>query len=110
MSPREPSNPVVGRLVAAINDGDRNPSWRPSRPTRHSPTTAILDCGVLGLTADLRVTVSPLYIGTSKAGGAVDALAGQPLIDVRPGHPSVDIAYISWHTIQVFRSHSQRAA
>jgi hypothetical protein len=24
MSPREPSNPVVGRLVAAINDGDRD--------------------------------------------------------------------------------------
>lgn len=23
MSPREPSNPLVGRLVAAINDGDR---------------------------------------------------------------------------------------
>jgi hypothetical protein len=24
MSSREPSNPVVGRLVAAINDGDRD--------------------------------------------------------------------------------------
>jgi hypothetical protein len=23
MSPREPSNPVAGRLVTAINDGDR---------------------------------------------------------------------------------------
>ena len=109
MSPREPSNPVVGRLVAAINDGDRNPSWRPSRRTRDPPTTAILDCGVLGLTADLRVTVSPLCIATSKAGALSTPWPASP-IDVRPVHPSVDIAYISWHTIQVFRSHSQRAA
>ncbi len=71
---------------------------------------ALFDCGVLGLSPDLRVTVSPLYIATSAAGRAVDALAGQPLLDVRPGQPSVDITYVSWHTIQVFKSHGQRAA
>ncbi len=71
---------------------------------------ALFDCGVLGLSPDLRVTVSPLYIATSEAGRAVDALAGQPLLDVRPGQPSVDITYVSWHTIQVFKSHGRRAA
>lgn len=71
---------------------------------------ALFDCGVLGLSLDLRVTVSPLYIATSEAGRAVDALAGQPLLNVRPGRSSVDVTYISWHTIQVFKSHGQRAA
>ena len=71
---------------------------------------ALFDCGVLGLSPDLRITVSPLYIATSQAGRAIDALAGQPLLDVRPGQPSVDIIYVNWHTIQVFKSHSHRAA
>lgn len=71
---------------------------------------ALFDCGVLGLSPDLRVTASPLYIATSEAGRAVDALAGRPLLDVRPGQTSVDITYVSWHTIQVFKSHGQRAA
>ena len=34
---------------------------------------------------------------------AVDSLAGQPLLDVRPGQPSVDIAYIDWRRIEVFK-------
>jgi putative restriction endonuclease len=71
---------------------------------------ALLDCGVLGLSPGLRVTVSPLYVATSQAGRAIDALAGQPLLTVRPGQPSVDAIYVNWHAIQVFKSHGHRAA
>jgi putative restriction endonuclease len=71
---------------------------------------ALFDCGVLGLSPDLRVTVSPLYAATSQAGRAIDALADQPLLNVRPGKPSVDVIYVNWHTIQVFKSHGHRAA
>jgi putative restriction endonuclease len=71
---------------------------------------ALFDCGVLGLTADLHITVSPLYVATSESGRAIDALAGQPLLGVRPGQPSVDVIYVGWHTVQVFKSHQHRAA
>jgi putative restriction endonuclease len=71
---------------------------------------ALFDCGVLGLSPDLRVTVSPLYVATSQAGRAIDTLAGQPLLNVRPGRPSVDVIYVNWHTIQVFKCHGHRAA
>ncbi len=71
---------------------------------------ALFDCGVLGLSPDLRLTVSPLYVATSQAGRAIDALADQPLLNVRPGKPSVDVIYVNWHTIQVFKSHGHRAA
>ncbi|HTZ28486.1 MAG TPA: HNH endonuclease [Streptosporangiaceae bacterium] len=71
---------------------------------------ALFDCGVLGLNPDMRVTVSPLYVATSQAGRAIDALADQPLLNVRPGQPSVDVIYVTWHTIQVFKSHARRAS
>jgi len=71
---------------------------------------ALFDCGVLGLSSDLRITVSPLYVAASQSGRAIDALAGQPLLHVRPGRPTVDIIYVNWHTIQVFKSHGGRAA
>lgn len=71
---------------------------------------ALFDCGVLGLSRDLRVTVSRLYVATSVAGRAIDALADQPLLNVRPGQPCVDLIYVNWHTIQVFKSHGHRAA
>jgi putative restriction endonuclease len=71
---------------------------------------ALFDCGVLGLSPDLQITVSPLYVATSQAGRAIDALAGQPLLRVRPGLPSVDVIYVNWHTIQVFKSHGHQAA
>jgi hypothetical protein len=29
---------------------------------------------------------------------------------VRPGQPSVDVIYVNWHTIQVFKSHGHQAA
>ena len=63
----------------------------------------LLDLGVLGLTADRRICVSGLYVARSHAGKAVDALAGQPLLAARPGQPAVDIAYVSWHNVQVFK-------
>jgi putative restriction endonuclease len=72
---------------------------------------ALLDLGVLGLTADRRICVSGLYVARSDAGKAVDALAGQPLLTARPGQPAVDIAYVSWHNVQVFKGdyrHPQR--
>jgi putative restriction endonuclease len=71
---------------------------------------ALFDCGVLGVSPDLRVTVSPLYVATSQSGRAIDALNGQPLLKVRPGRPSLDVIYVNWHAIQVFKSHSHRAA
>ena len=37
------------------------------------------------------------------AGRAVDALAGKPLLIPRPRQPAVDIVYISWHHLQVFK-------
>jgi putative restriction endonuclease len=71
---------------------------------------ALFDCGVLGLSRYLRVTVSPLYVATTQAGRAIDALADQPLLNARPGKPSIDVIYVNWHTIQVFKSHSDRTA
>jgi hypothetical protein len=35
MSPHEPSNLPVGRLIAAINDGDRDAFLGTLSPTRH---------------------------------------------------------------------------
>jgi predicted restriction endonuclease len=64
---------------------------------------ALLDLGVLGITADRRIQVSHLYVARSDAGRAVDALAGQPLLSSRPGRPSVDLIFVDWHTVQVFK-------
>ena len=63
----------------------------------------LLDLGVLGLTADGHIRVSGLYVARSDAGKAVDVLAGQPLLAARPGQPAVDIVYVSWHNVQVFK-------
>jgi putative restriction endonuclease len=63
----------------------------------------LLDLGVLGITEDRRIRVSDLYVARSKAGRAVDALAGQPLLASRPGQPTVDIVYVIWHSLQVFK-------
>ena len=72
---------------------------------------ALLDLGVLGLTEDRRIRVSDLYVARSDAGRAVDALAGQPLLASRPGQPAVDIVYVSWHSLQVFkRGHDNASA
>ncbi|MCQ4040549.1 phosphorothioated DNA-binding restriction endonuclease [Streptantibioticus rubrisoli] len=64
---------------------------------------ALLDLGVLGLTVDMRIRVSGLYVARNEAGRAVDALAGRRLAAPRPGNPSVDPAFVAWHDQQVFK-------
>jgi putative restriction endonuclease len=64
---------------------------------------ALFDLGVLGLTADLRVRVSELYVARSEAGRAVDLLAGRRLAVPRPGKPLLDGVFVSWHDKQVFK-------
>jgi putative restriction endonuclease len=71
---------------------------------------ALLDLGVLGITVDLRIQVSQLYVARSEAGRAIDALAGQPLLASRPGQPSVDLVFVDWHAVQVFKGAHERAA
>jgi len=64
---------------------------------------ALFDLGVLGLTADLRIRVSELYVARSEAGRAVDSLAGRRLAAPRPGKPLLDRVFVSWHDKQVFK-------
>jgi putative restriction endonuclease len=63
----------------------------------------LFDLGVVGISPDRRITVSQDYVATTSAGRSVDRLAGQPILDVRPGQASVDIVYIDWHRVQVFK-------
>lgn len=63
----------------------------------------LFDLGVVGITPDRRITVARDYVATTSAGRTVDQLAGRPIGDVRPGQPQVDIVYIDWHQIQVFK-------
>ncbi len=71
---------------------------------------ALFDLGVLGLTADLRIRVSALYVARSDADRAVDRLAGQALIAPRPGQPVVELDHVSWHHLQVFKGADAEAA
>jgi putative restriction endonuclease len=71
---------------------------------------ALFDLGVLGLTADLRVRVSSLYVARSDAGRAVDRLAGRALLIPRPGQPVVELDHVSWHHRQVFKGADEEAA
>lgn len=64
---------------------------------------ALFDLGVIGLTEDRTMTVSPLYVARTPAGRAIDALAGVQLAQPRGTHPIVDLQYIRWHTVQVFK-------
>jgi putative restriction endonuclease len=64
---------------------------------------ALFDLGVLGLTAELHIRVSSLYVARSDAGRrAVDDLSGQPLLAPRPGQPVVELVHVDWHHRQVF--------
>ncbi len=69
----------------------------------------LFDLGVLGISEDRRIRVSRLYVARNGAGRAVDALAGEPLLTPRPRTPAVDIVHISWHQVQVFKSHGTDA-
>lgn len=71
---------------------------------------ALFDLGVLGLTTELRIRVSSLYVARSDAGRAVDRLAGQALLAPRPGQPVVELDHISWHHRQVFKGADAEAA
>lgn len=64
---------------------------------------ALFDLGVIGLTEDRTVTVSPLYVARTPAGRAIDDLTGVELARPRGAHPVVDVQYIHWHTVQVFK-------
>ncbi|GGO86681.1 phosphorothioated DNA-binding restriction endonuclease [Wenjunlia tyrosinilytica] len=64
---------------------------------------ALFDFGVLGLTEDLRIKVSAVYVARSAAGRAVDALDGQPLATPRPGRPTTARSFVAWHDRQVFK-------
>ena len=70
---------------------------------------ALFDLGVLGLTAELHIRVSSLYVARSDAGRrAVDDLSGQPLLAPRPGQPAVEVNHVDWHHRQVFKGPASR--
>ncbi len=72
---------------------------------------ALFDLGVLGLTAELQIRVSSLYVARSDAGRrAVDDLSGQPLLAPRPGQPVVEVDHVNWHHRQVFKGAGVEAA
>lgn len=71
---------------------------------------ALFDLGALGLTADLRIRVSGLYVARGDAGRrAADDLAGQPLLAPRPSQPVVEVDHINWHRRQVFKGAAEAA-
>lgn len=72
---------------------------------------ALFDLGVLGLTADLRIQVSSLYVTRSAAGRrAVADLSGQVLLAPQQGQPVVEVDHINWHHRQVFKGTEAVAA
>jgi putative restriction endonuclease len=64
---------------------------------------ALLDLGVLGLSLDLRVLVSPLYVARTAAGQAVHILDGTALRPPQPGQPAPAAAHVNWHGRLVFK-------
>lgn len=70
---------------------------------------ALLDLGVLGLSVDLQVVVSPLYVARSPAGQAVHTLNGTPLRPPQPGQPTPAAAHVSWHGRLVFKGNAAAA-
>ncbi|AEW96192.1 MULTISPECIES: phosphorothioated DNA-binding restriction endonuclease [Streptomycetaceae] len=70
----------------------------------------LFDKGVLGLTEELRITVSRRFIARGEvARGQVVALAGRGLWGPQPGSDRVAGAYVQWHTTQVFRGEARTA-
>lgn len=64
---------------------------------------ALLDLGVLGLTVDRRVLVSPLYVARTSAGQTVHTLQGTAIRTPQPGQPTPAAAQINWHGRLVFK-------
>lgn len=72
---------------------------------------ALFDLGVLGLTAELHICVSSLYVARNDAGRrAVDDLSGRPLLAPRPGQSVVELVHVHWHHRQVFKGTGVEAA
>ncbi|GAA0984001.1 phosphorothioated DNA-binding restriction endonuclease [Nocardiopsis tropica] len=71
----------------------------------------LFDRGVVGLTADLNVTVSSRFEARSpEAGRLVHALAGRPALRPGDGSPTVAPEHIAWHVDQVFRAPAREDA
>ncbi|MET8140970.1 phosphorothioated DNA-binding restriction endonuclease [Sphaerisporangium sp. NPDC005288] len=70
----------------------------------------LFDKGVLGLTADRRITVSAKFAGRSPTAKAmVLDLAERPVRPPQPGLAPVEPANIEWHHRQVFRTPARRS-
>ncbi|MDX3570355.1 phosphorothioated DNA-binding restriction endonuclease [Streptomyces sp. ID05-47C] len=67
----------------------------------------LFDLGALGLTAELRIRISPQYAARSQAGRYLHTLQDQPL--AQPDHHSPGPDHIRWHQRQVFK-HAAAAA
>lgn len=64
----------------------------------------LFDKGVLGLTADRRITVSVHYVGRGAAAREqVIALAGRRTSGPQAAYPAIDGRRIAWHAREVFR-------
>ncbi|MFC9325928.1 phosphorothioated DNA-binding restriction endonuclease [Kitasatospora sp. NPDC057015] len=70
---------------------------------------ALFDFGVLGVTADRAVRVSPLYRASSPAGRAVTALQDRPVALPGPRLTPGSYDFLHWHDRQVFK-HARPAA
>ncbi|MEO3766091.1 phosphorothioated DNA-binding restriction endonuclease [Streptomyces sp. B5E4] len=70
----------------------------------------LFDLGVLGLTSELRIKVSELYVARSQAGLAVDNLHDRPLSTPRPGQPTLEAVHLRWHGLEVFKGDIGTAA
>lgn len=65
----------------------------------------LFDKGVLGITADRRITVSVHYVGRSTtARTQVTTLAGHQVAQPQNAFPTIDDHHITWHHHEVFRS------
>jgi len=62
----------------------------------------LFDHGALGLTQDLRITVSAKFTSRTTTGRTVYQLHERPL-DPRPGTTPPAPAHITWHTREVFK-------
>ncbi|WSA38792.1 HNH endonuclease [Streptomyces sp. NBC_01808] len=70
----------------------------------------LFDLGVLGLTSELRIRVSELYVARSPAGLAIDDLHDRPMSTPRPGRPPLDAVHLRWHGLEVFKGDIGTAA
>lgn len=63
----------------------------------------LFDLGLLGLTPDLTIMVSDLYVANTPAGRQVHALATRPLAEPQQHHQRVVTPHVVWHASQVFK-------